>query len=178
MFDYKEARSYAMKLGLFSGAIWIVSFLLFAYTIPSLAAGAAYMLGLASIPLVGIKVRKYRQENAGLTMLRCWWMTWFTFMCTVLLTSAVQFVYFAYLDDGHFFRSLGEILLGRDMEVAYQQAQATDLLEQMKEALAQMGELSAKDITMSFTSQNLILGFIFSGVSLLCLIGSKMKTQE
>lgn len=164
-FDYRKARAYAMHLGLVGGAIWAASFLLTVYGFPSMMSNIAPFIGLSSIFVVGNKTRRYREENADVTFLRAWWLTWYTFMCTVLICTIVQYVYFAFLDNGQMCEKMFTMLNSEEIVNAYKEVNATDMLDQMKLVLEDMAIISAKDMTMSAMSMNLLLAFFFSVIS-------------
>lgn len=173
IFDYKEARRYAMRLGLAVAGTWVVSFLMFATSFPSMWAQLSYLVGLASIPLAGIKIRKYRQQEPSLNILRCAWVAWFTFFCCVLLTTAVQYGYFALIDEGRMCNNIANLLNSPEVEEAYKAMNATQMLENFKIAASELQTMSIKDFVMGLMSTNFLLGFFFAILSLLCLIGSK-----
>lgn len=173
MFDYREARRYAMQLGLKVAGTWIISFLMFVYLFPSMVSQLAYLVGLSSIALAGIQIRRYRQQEESLTMLRCWWVSWFTYMCCALLTTAAQYIYFAWFDQGRLMGSMANLLASDEIREVYTQMQATDLLENLQRAVEELAALPVKELVMSLMSTNMILGLIFSILTLLCLIGSQ-----
>ena len=162
-----------MQLGLSTAATWIVSFLMFVYLFPSIASQLAYPLGLSSIAVAGVRIRRYRQQEQSLTMLRCWWVSWFTFMCCVLLTTAAQYVYFAWFDNGRLTSSMANMLASEEVRQAYAMMQATDLLENLQRAVEELASIPVRELVMSLMSTNMILGLIFSILTLLCLIGSR-----
>lgn len=178
VFDFKAARQYAMSLGLTVACTWIVSFLMFASLFPSLGAQLAYLLGLASIPLVGIRLRRYRQQEPTMTIGKCWWVSWFTFMCCVLLTTAAQYAYLAWIDGGRLCNNVVNMLHSPEVVNAYEAAKATDILESFQRAAAELQGMSVKDFTMGLMSTNMILGLIFSLISLLFLMGSQAGSHR
>ena len=173
VYDFKEARRYAMQLGLQASLFWIGSFLLFAYTFPSFLSELSMLIGLASAWYVGMKVKRRRQEDRALNGLRCWSLTWLTFICTVLLTTIVQYFYFAVLDGGMMLAKLDQMFSSPQIVELYRQSQATDMLEQLQVSIHEMQSLTVRELMMSFMTTNLLLGFIFSLLSLLCIIGTK-----
>lgn len=177
-FDFKEARSKAMQIGLLGCAFWSGSFLLFVYTFPSFISELSTVLGLSSVAVVGGIVRRLRQENASMNTLRCWWMTWFSFMCTVLLTTAVQYMYFAWLDNGRIWAKMGSLFASKEVVEVYTQAGASDMLEQIQQLISEMPSLPVRDVVMSLMTSNLFIGFIFSVLSLLFIIGTRAGEKK
>lgn len=164
-FDYRKARGYAMHLGLVGGGIWAISFFMTVYGFPSMMSNIAPLVGLSSVFVVGNRVRRYREENADVTFLRAWWMTWYTFMCTVLICTIAQYAYFAFLDNGQLCEKMFAMLNSDEIVTAYKEAGATDMLDSMKVMLEDMATIGAKDMTMSAMSFNLMLAFFFSVIS-------------
>ena len=110
--------------------------------------------------------------------LRCWWMTWFSFMCTVLLTTAVQYMYFAWLDNGRIWAKMGSLFASKEVVEVYTQAGASDMLEQIQQLISEMPSLPVRDVVMSLMTSNLFIGFIFSVLSLLFIIGTRAGEKK
>ncbi len=172
-FDYRNAQRYAMQLGLVTSPFWSGSFLMCMYTFPSLLTDVGTLLGLSSLVFVGMKLRRLRRECGGVSVLRCLWLSWYTFMCTVLLTTAVQYIYFAFLDNGRMYARFESFFSSKEVEGLYTQMQMQDVLTQMQELVHQFGEVTVRELVMSFMSMNIMLGVLFSLMSLLFIVGVK-----
>lgn len=166
-----------MKLGLYVSLTWIVSFLTVVLAFPSSLSQMGYLLGLLSIVVVGRSLRRSRSVS-GWPFVTCLWVSWFTFLCVVLLTTGAQWVYFALVDDGHFFGSLLSFLSSDEVRQLYSDENGQHFLEQLQSMMVEMQSLSVKDIIMSFMFVNLMIGLVFSMLSLLFLIGAPTYPQQ
>lgn len=166
-----------MKLGLAVSMTWIASFLVVVLTFPSGISQLGYLAGLLSIFVVGRELRR-RRQTTSMSFFVCLWVSWLTFLCVVLLTTAAQWLYFACFDKGSFFGSLLTYLNSDEVRQVYQDAQGTAFLEQLQGMMVDMQSLSVKDLVMSFMSVNLILGLLFSLFSLLFLIGTTQQSSN
>ncbi|MBQ0049763.1 MAG: DUF4199 domain-containing protein [Bacteroidales bacterium] len=171
LINFSELRNYSMKLGLAVSMTWIASFLVVVLTFPSAISQLGYLAGLLSICVVGRELRRCRNAKP-MSFVACLWVSWLTFLCVVLLTTAVQWLYFACFDNGSFFGSLLTYLNSDEVRQVYHDPQGVAFLEQLQGLMVDIQSLSVKDLVMSFMSVNLILGLIFSLFSLLFLIGT------
>ena len=87
-YNYDTANRFAMTLGLRVGLVWIVSFILVVLSFPSLFSDLGLMVGLVSLPLVGMNLRRFRRTLQDFTLFRLLWTSWYTFLCGVLLLTA------------------------------------------------------------------------------------------
>lgn len=176
-FNYNEAKDVAMRLGLIAGGMWAVSFLLFVYTFPGAMAEVGYLLGMASVPVMGMRMRRLRRSVPGMTLGQVWWVAWFTFMCAMLLTTAGQYVYFGWLDNGRLVEGILAMLQDEQVVKAYTEAGGTEMLQQLTDGVKALGEVSVRELVMSFMSSNMMIGLIASIIATLCAIGAK-KTEQ
>lgn len=172
-FDYRNAQRYAMQLGLAVSGFWSCSFLLCMYTFPSILTDLGTLLGLASLVYVGLKMRRLYRAEESVTVMRCVWISWYTFMCTVLLTTAVQYVYFAFLDNGRMYARFEAFFNSKEVVQMYEQMQMQDLLAQMQEVVTQFGQISTKELMMSFMSMNMMIGLLFTVLTVFFLLGAR-----
>lgn len=172
-FNYNEAKDVAMRLGLIAGGMWAVSFLLFVYTFPGAMAEVGYLLGMASVPVMGMRMRRLRRSVPGMTLGQVWWVAWFTFMCAMLLTTAVQYVYFGWLDDGRLMEGILTMMQDEEIVKAYGAAGGAEMLTELTEGIRTLGEVSVRELVMSFMSSNMMIGLVASVLSTLMTINAK-----
>lgn len=172
-FNFKAARTFAMELGLRCGIVWIASFLLFVLSFPSMWAELAMMIGLSSVALIGFNLRRARKMNASLNVLRCWWISWFSYLCGVLLTTAAQYFYFAVIDKGELWMKLESLFRSDVLIQAYRELGAESTLEQLQRMASEMHTLPVRDVVMSLMMSNLFIGFVFGALSLLFIVGTR-----
>lgn len=174
MYDYGLSRRFGMALGLRVGIMWIASFLLVVYTFPSLFVDLGIGLGFLALPLAGMNLRRFVQHVDGCVGFRAFWTSWFTYMCAMLVTTAGQYLYFAFLDGGRFVNNLVEMYSSKEVvELNEKLMGSSDMLAQMQQSLEQMQGMSTKETMMMFLFVNIMAAAIFSGFTMLFTIGAK-----
>lgn len=172
-FNYNEAKDVAMKLGLVAGGMWLVSFYGFVYSFPSGMAELSYLLGMASVPVIGMKLRRIRSVVEGMSLMNAWWVAWFTFMCAMLLTTAGQYIYFGWLDNGRLVEGILTLLQDEQVVKVYSEAGGAEMLSQLTEGVKSLSEVGIRELVMSFMSSNMMIGLIASILTALMTIGTK-----
>lgn len=172
-YDNELATRFAMNLGLRVGLVWIVSFCIVVFTFPSFLSEVGLLTGLMALPIAGLSLRRLKSMVEDITTWRLAWVSWYTYMCAVLLLTAAQYVYFAFLDKGRLLRNMTELYSSPETTEALQQAGATDMLNVIQESLEQMGEMTTKDMMMGFLLMNMMMGVAFALLSMLFTIRSK-----
>lgn len=176
-FNYNEAKDVAMKLGLLAGFMWAASFLVFVYSFPGSMAEVGYLVGMASVIVIGMRLRRLRKSVEGMSLMNTWWVAWFTFMCAMLLTTAVQYVYFNWFDEGRMLEGIMTLLQDEKVVSVYTEAGGKEMLEQLTKSINELADLSIRQLVMSFMSSNMMMGLIASILSTLMTIGSgKLKS--
>lgn len=171
-FDFKTVRNDAMRLGLSVGITWIISFYMFVYSFPSIFMLIAILIGMLSIVQAGRAVRLYRRMKQWMTGLRCWWMLWFAFMCATLLTTCAQLIYFKYLDHGSLVNKMQTMISDEGLIKAYESAGMTESLEQLRISISSISQMSVSQVAWGFLESNIMIGFIFSAISMLFILGT------
>lgn len=172
-FNMVEARRESMMLGLRCGLVWIISFLLCVYSFPSSMSQFAIMFGLVSVPLVGISLRRYRRRTEGMSWLMALWMAWCTLLCSALLCTLAQYVYFAFLDDGRMLNAMMAMIEDKEVVSAYTSMGLINMLNDMHSYVEELATLSAKDMTMSLGGSNLFIGLFLTPICSLFAIGAR-----
>ena len=176
-YSYDTANRFAMTLGLRVGLVWIVSFTLVVLSFPSLFSDLGLLVGLFSLPLAGMNLRRFRRTLQDFTPFRLLWTSWYTFLCGVLLLTAAQYAYFAFLDKGRLLQRMTDLYTSPDMAEALRQAGAVDMQDMIQESLEMMGEMTTKEMMMGFLFMNMFLGLAFSLLAMLFTIGAGKKAQ-
>lgn len=177
-FNYMEAKEDAMQLGLLTGCLWIASFALVVYNLPSVLAEIGYILGIASIPFVGLRLRKLRTLVCEMTLGRTLWVAWFTFMCAILLLTMAQYIYFAFLDNGRFVENILAMLSAKEVVDAYTEVGGAEMLEQVTESIKMLADTSVRELVMSFMTSNLMVGLGGSLVAALMTLGATYNPEK
>lgn len=150
--DSQQTRAYAAYYGFWVGACWIICFALFIYglTVPFVG-DLGLLVGLCSLLVAVRLMRGFRDTIAPLPLRRAFSMGWLIFMAAALLTTAAQYIYFAYLDDGLLTRSYSELI---------QQPEVHEMLQKMMPA-ADIDALSSEMMTTFAATPPSQLAFTF-----------------
>lgn len=176
-YNFNEANELAMRLGLVAGTMWIASFSLVVWNIPSATMEFGYLLGIASIPVMGMQFRRLRRHVDGMSLRNTWWMSWFTFIYAVLLLTIAQYIYFRWIDNGRMVEGLLALISNPEVTEVYRQMGNEKMLNELKDAVSLMGEAPIKELVMSFMSSNLLIGMLSSFLATFMTIGSTYKEQ-
>lgn len=160
----QQLRAFAAWYGVQVGLCWIASFGLSMWSLSEPFAGNfALLVGLASIPLAVMLMRDFRKRIAPLTLRNAWHMAWMIFLCAALLTTAAQYIYFAYIDGGRLARAYSELLTNP----AYQPMLEKMLPGQDLDALANevtilLSSTSASQMAMQMAFWNALIATVFA----------------
>lgn len=155
-------HSAAARLGLVVAGIWAVSFLLVVNTFPSLLCQLGYLLGLFPILVVRKNLGAIKTLVMPMTWLQGLVLCLLSFGGGALITTLVQFVYFAWFDHGQFLSTMLENLKDPEMVKAMKEMGNGDMLAQMTTMIGDMSELTPRQLTMQFFSTNLTFSLLFS----------------
>ena len=119
--------------------------------------------GLASVPLAVWLLRGFRRDIALLSLRRAWHMAWLLFLCAAMITTAAQYIYFAYLDGGLLARAYSELLTSPEYRPLLQQmlpgqdidALATDMTDML-------AQTTPSQLTMQLAFMNVLLATILA----------------
>lgn len=110
-FDGPQARAYSMEYGVVVGLLCSASFLCTMYGASSiLLAQVSNVLALIAVYVAGRLIRSFRTNVASLTFGRTCYMALLTYLFAILLTALVQYVYFAYFDQGRLMTQIDHLL--------------------------------------------------------------------
>ena len=177
-YNNDNANQFAMTLGLRAGLVWIVSFYLVVLSFPSLISDLGLMVGLMSLPLVGLSLRRLRRTASEAGAFLLFKLSWYTYMCAVLLLTAAQYAYFAFLDKGHLLQRMTNLYTSPEMAEALEQAGASNMLATIQQSLEMMGEMTVKEMMMGFLLMNMFLGMAFSFLSMLFTMGVRREDTQ
>lgn len=166
----------AQMMGLRVAAMWSVSFLIVASTFPAVWCDLGYMIGILSFVTVGMNVRGIRRFVMPMSWLQGWVFTLLSFMGGVLITTLVQYVYFAFYDHGHFMAAMREVMLDERMIETLRTTGNEKLLEQMKESADMMQAMTPRQLAISFFTSNTMIALAFSLIS--SLFGGRPAKEE
>lgn len=172
--DLAQAHAFCRYYGLLAGGAWSLSFLLAMWGLSNpLMGNLGTIVGLLSVMLVGRLLRGFRQEIYPITYRQAWWMALVTYGCAVMVTALVQYLYFRFLDHGHMYNTMMQLL--EQPEYGQLLTQASHGMS-IKEIEKMMGEmmLSPANMTLTLLWYNVILGIVLSiPTALLAMRGKK-----
>lgn len=100
-FDTALARNWCMNWGTVVGVLTCLSFLCSMYGLQTTPLGLlSNALGLVAIWIAARGIRMYRRQVGEVSFMRACWLALMTYLFAILLTAAVQFVYFQFFDHG------------------------------------------------------------------------------
>lgn len=165
----------AARLGLAVAAVWTLSFLIVVRTFPGFFCELGYLVGLFSVVIVSTNLRHARQKLMPIP----WWqgltLCLLSFMGGTLITTLVQYIYFAFVDGGHFINLMAESMQDPALAKAMKEAGNSELLEQMKQIMGNMQEMTPRELTMQLFSTNVTFTLLFSLLSTLFAGRAKKK---
>ena len=167
MADYategQQTRAYAAYYGLWIGLIWTVSFTLAVYGLRHpFASSLAPLVGLASFPIAATLLKGFRDHIAGkLPLRRSWHMSWMMMLGAALITTFAQYIYFAYIDGGHFVMAYSEIIAQPEThDIIAQMLPDQDVDALANEALTTFAATPPSQIALQFLFWNTLLATV------------------
>lgn len=160
----QQLRSYAAWYGMWLGICWSASFLLtMAGLTNPMAGNIAFLVGIASLPFAVWMLRNFGRFVVPLSLPRAWLMAWLMFAAAALITTAVQYIYFAYFDEGRLLQAYTDILSQPEQhDLLQQMLPGQDIDAMMDEIIALYSSLSLSQLTMQFLIWNLLLATLMA----------------
>lgn len=162
--ESRQTRAYAANYGWWVGLSWIGSFALFILGLKEpLAGNLGLLLGLSSLLQMIYLLRGFRDNIAPLSLGRAFRMAWLAFMAAALLTTAAQYIYMAYIDDGLMMRSFSEIMQQPEMAEAMRQMMpGQDGEKILNESFQALLATTPTQFAFSFLFWNMVLATLFA----------------
>ena len=163
---YRMAKSFAGEYGVFLGISWSITFCLMAYgmahisTIPMLAGIFLYFL----LPVIACYLSwRFKQhlpygDNVSYPIAFMFVFLMFTNSC--LITAAVEFCYFKFIDQGLLLATLKEITTSPEIAGQYRQMGMSQILDSMNQSLDLLAGMSPFDLVIYLFSNNLLTSLI------------------
>lgn len=124
------------------------------------------MLGMLAIGLaimtpffVAGRLRKFRDEGREglISFRRSYAYTIFVFFYAAVLLAVVQFLYFAYIDNGYLMSSFSRMMSSEEGKQIISQYGMSQMVE---ESLSEMANIRPIDYALNILTVNIIIGFI------------------
>ena len=160
--EYIQLKAYARQDGFFLALLWTASFACYILGITNELLGML-ALGLAVMTpfFVAGRLRKFRDEGReGLISFgRGYAYTVFVFFYGAVLLAVVQFLYFAYMDQGYLLSSFSKMLSSDEGMALVSQYGMTQMVE---ESLSEMANIRPIDYALNILTVNIVIGFVLA----------------
>lgn len=174
IFDRSHALTIASQNGIRLGVMWLASFgcTMYAMDVPFLGTLGNF-LGLFSILMGSRMIRTYRTEIYNLSWLQSFWFALTCFLNAALITTLGQYIYFAFLDKGHFLNTISTLFQNPLYAETMKQNFPEISMDTMLETLAAMN-------TRAIIVQLLFMNVMATGICALLssLFGGLGKTNS
>ena len=147
----------AMQYGTVMGIFWTLKFVLFPMGMENPLLLTFFFFLTLAVPAVGyVLVRRYRDNECGgsINFSRAFMFTVFMYLFATLFATIAHYIYFRYMDNGYIVESYQNMLAGIESMAATTEEMRTSI-EQLKEALNMVGNLSPIEISMQLISQDI-----------------------
>ena len=158
--EYVQLKAFARVYGAQVALLWTASFACYLVGLKSPLCGMAAILLMIVTPFfVARRLRRFRDVDRGgvISLMRGWAFVILVFFYAGVLLALVQFVYFAYLDQGYLLQTLNDVLTSPEARASLERmgmAQAFD------ESLQMLSELRPIDYALNQLSVNISLGIL------------------
>ena len=158
--EYIQLKAYARQDGFFLALLWIASCASYILGISNqLLAMLALMLALMTPFFVAGRLRKFRDEGRDglISFSRSYAYTIFVFFYGAVLLAVVQFLYFAYVDNGYLLRTFMTAVSTEEGQQLLQQYGMTQMVD---ESLTEMASIRPIDYALNILTVNIMIGFV------------------
>lgn len=145
----------AMRYGTAMGIFWTIKFILFPMGMKMPLLLMLFFLLTLSVPVLGYQfARKYRDRECGgiISYSRAFLFTAFMYMFAALFATIIHYVYFRYIDNGLIVNTYHDML---NQLSAGATGELETSINQIREALNVIAQLTPVEISMQLISQNL-----------------------
>ena len=158
--EYVQLKAYARQDGLFLALLWVASFASYILGITNqILAMVAIVLALITPFFVSGRLRKFRDEgrNGQISFKRGYAYAVFVFFYGAVLFAVVQYLYFAFVDNGYLLNAFSKMVTSAEGQQLLQQYGMTQVVD---ESLSEMAMTRPIDYALNILTINIILGFI------------------
>ena len=158
--EYVQLKAYARQDGFFLALLWTASFACYILGVTNhIMEMLALGLAITTPFFVVGRLRKFRDEGReGLISFgRSYAYTIFVFFYGAVLLAVVQFLYFAYMDNGYLLSNFSKMLSTEEGRALVTQYGMTQMVE---EGLAEMASIRPIDYALNILTMNIMIGFV------------------
>ena len=171
--EYLQLKAFARQDGALLALLWVSSFLLYMMGLSNQMLGLAAILLMLYTPFfVGSRLGKFRDfgREGLISFRRGYAYTILVFFYGGVLFAVVQYLYFAFMDQGFLLSQFSRMM---NTDEARQMLQQYGMTQMMDESLQQMAATRPIDYALNMLTINISLGFIL-GIPI-SLIKQKVK---
>ena len=158
--EYIQLKAYARQDGFFLALLWIASFTsnIFGLTSQFMAL-VSILMAITSPFFVASRLKKFRDEGREgiISFGRSYAYTIFVFFYGAVLLAVVQYLYFAYMDNGYLVNSFAKMMTSEEGRMMLEQYGMTKVVD---ESLAEMAATRPIDYALNILTINISLGFV------------------
>lgn len=160
----QQTKAYAAWYGLWIGVCWVLSFGLSMWGLKEPFAGNFGLLaGVGSVPLAIWLLRGFNEMISPLSLRRAWHMAWLMFLYAALLTTAAQYIFFAYMDNGLLVRTYTEMIKQPEIQdLMAQLMPGQDANRLFEDAITLFSTTPVSQLSLQFLFWNVILATVLS----------------
>ncbi|MBR1557601.1 MAG: DUF4199 domain-containing protein [Prevotella sp.] len=158
--EYIQLKAYARQDGFFLAMLWIASFVSYIIGLSNQTIALASMLmAMVSPFFVAGRLRKFRDEGREgiISFGRSYAYTIFVFFYGAVLLAVVQYLYFAYFDNGYLVNSFSKMMTTAEGRMMLEQYGMEKMVD---ESLAEMAVTRPIDYALNILTINISLGFV------------------
>lgn len=158
------------------GIMWSASFLctMYGYDRPMLSMLSS-ALSVFSIFVLYKQLTNYRKLFPAASWLHVLRLSFVACLLAGLLTDAVQYLYFLFLDNGRLLSLIGTTLQSEEYREAWQQMMPEVNLEEIQKMIQQM---TVRDIMLQLATYNIMLALPFSLLAALPVRAPRLQKEE
>ena len=172
--EYIQLKAFARVDGALLALLWTACFVCYLVGLRNPLFGMVALLLLVVTPFwVARRLRRFRDQdlNGVISLMRGWAFFILVFFYGGVLLAVVQYLYFAYMDNGYLLSSLQETLSSPEAKQALEQY---GMSQSLKDSLSMMGDLRPIDYALNVLTVNITAGIIL-GLPVAAMIQRKVK---
>ena len=158
--EYVQLKAFARQDGALLALLWVVTFILYIIGVSNQLLGlAALMLMIYTPFFVGERLGKFRDygREGLISFRRGYAYTVFVFFYGGILFAIVQYLYFAYIDNGYLLSHFSKMITSEEARQILQQYGMTQMAD---ESLHEMASIRPIDYALNMLTINIVMGFI------------------
>ena len=172
--EYIQLKAFARQDGFSLALLWITSFISYIIGLSNpLLSMASMIIAIVSPFFVASRLRKFRDvgREGVISFGRSYAYTIFVFFYGAVLLAVVQYLYFAYFDNGYLVSSFARMMSTEEGKMMLEQYGRSKVVD---DSLAEMAVTRPIDYALNILTINISLGFIL-GVPIGLIMQRKNK---